>query len=246
MCGVLILVAPLEPRSRRDGAPRAGESGHDCSPALGARVERIKALRVVRRAERPRRRGDSPLVSKRANGDRRSGVVEYAGHRDPRFVRRHRGGLLDEAQHRLLARWAAQCAEHVVPLSAAAHEQDERPMRAIAIAHAWARGEATVSEARAAASAAHAAARDASDAVARDVARAAGHAAATAHMADHGLGAAMYAIKAVQRAAPPEEATVAGERECRWQRQQLPDAIRDLVLSDEDLRNERLGRVFIC
>lgn len=173
-------------------------------------------------------------------------VTPYAGNRDPRFVAVHRGGLLDVATHRLLASWAADCAEHVLPLFEEKYPEDERPRRAIETARAWSRGEVTVGEARQAAYAAHAAAREASDAAAREVARAAGHAVATAHMADHELGAAAYAIKAVRLASPGPDAMAAGEGECRRQRERLPEAIRELVLSDEERRNERIWSVFTC
>jgi hypothetical protein len=126
------------------------------------------------------------------------------------------------------------------------YPEDDRPRRAIETARAWSRGEATVGEAREAAFAAHAAARSAPDPAAREVARAAGHAVATAHMADHELGAAAYAIKAVRLASPGPDAIAAGERECRWQREQLPESIRELVLSDEEQRNKKLWSVFSC
>jgi len=171
-------------------------------------------------------------------------MKEYTGSRDRRFVTIRRGGLLDEATHRLLASWAADCAEHVLPLFTSAYPDDDRPLLAIETARAWSRGEATVGEAREAAYAAHAAARSVSDAAAREVARAAGHAVATAHMADHELGAAAYAIKAVRLAAPPEQAVQAGEREREWQRGRLPDQIRELVLSDQELRNKKLWSLF--
>ncbi len=171
-------------------------------------------------------------------------MKKYTGRRDPRFVAVHRGGLLDVACHRLLARWAADCAEHVLPLFLAHHPDDDRPARAIATARAWSRGEVTVGAAREAAFAAHAAARAASDPAARAVARAAGHAVATAHMADHELGAAAYAILAVRAAAPKADVLAAGVRECRWQRDQLPGMIRALVLSDEERRNKKLWSVF--
>ena len=93
---------------------------------------------------------------------------------------------------------------------------------------------------------AHAAARGASDPAAREAARAAGHAVATAHMADHELGAAAYAIKAVRLASTASDRLTAGERECRWQREKLPEAIRALVLSDEEQRNKKLWFVFTC
>lgn len=173
-------------------------------------------------------------------------ISPYAGRRDPRFVAIHRGGLLDEATHRLLAAWAADCAEHVLPLFAARYPDDDRPARAIRTARAWSRDEATVTEAREAAFAAHAAAREAADPAAREVARASGHAVATAHMADHELGAPFYAIRAVRLAAPTSEALEAGKRECRWQRDRLPEAIRELVLSDQELRAAKFQSAFDC
>jgi hypothetical protein len=173
-------------------------------------------------------------------------MIEYTGRRDPRFVAVHRGGSLDVSSHRLLASWAADCAEHVLPLFTAKYPEDDRPHRAIETARAWSRGEASVGEAREAASAAHAAARSASDAAAREVARAAGHAVATAHMADHELGAAAYAIRAVRLASPESVAMTAGESECRWQREHLPEAVRELVLSDEESRNKKMWSVFAC
>ena len=64
-----------------------------------------------------------------------------------------------------------------------------------------------------------------------EAARAAGHAVATAHMADHSLGAAAYAVRAVKLAAPAEAAQAAGDHEHRWQREHLPQAVRGLVVS---------------
>ena len=60
----------------------------------------------------------------------------------------HRGGLLDETTHRLLASWAADCAEHVLPLFTTKYPEDDRPARAIEAARAWSHGKATVGEAR--------------------------------------------------------------------------------------------------
>jgi len=81
---------------------------------------------------------------------------------------------------------------------------------------------------------------------AREAAYAAGQAAAVAHVADHGLGAAAYAIRAVRAAAPKAEQLEAGRRECRWQRAQLPDDIRELVLDDQRNRNKYCWFVFDC
>jgi hypothetical protein len=79
---------------------------------------------------------------------------------------------------------------------------------------------------------------------ARHAAFAAGQAAVVAHVAAHELGAAAYAIKAVRAAAPDGEGAAAGRSECRWQRAQLPEPIRELVLDDQRLRNELCWSVF--
>lgn len=165
--------------------------------------------------------------------------------RDPRFITIRRGGTLIDADHRLLALWAAQCAEHVLHLFEAARPADPRPRFAIEQARAWARGEVKMTQARAAGGHAMAAARDLTGAP-RFAAYAAGQAAVVAHVAAHELGAAAYAIKAARAAAPEGEGERAGRDECRWQRDQLPDAIRDLVLDDQRLRNEICWSVFDC
>jgi hypothetical protein len=169
--------------------------------------------------------------------------------RDPRFITLRRGGTLTDSDHHLLAAWAAACAEHVLPLFESAKPADSRPRHAIEQARAWARGEIPMSQARTAAGHAMAAARDLRGA-ARHAAYAAGQAAAVAHVAAHELGAAAYAIKAARAAAPegaPDgEGERTGRRECRWQRDQLPEAIRALVLDDQRLRNDICWSVFDC
>ena len=144
--------------------------------------------------------------------------------RDPRLITIRRGGTLTDADHQLLALWAAACAEHVLHHFELARPADPRPRHAIAQARAWARGEVSMSEARAAGGHAMAAARDL-----RGAAR---HAA--------------YAIKAMQAAAPKDERERMGRLECAWQRAQLPEAIRDLVLDDQRLRNPICWFVFDC
>ena len=165
--------------------------------------------------------------------------------RDPRFITMRRGGTLQDADHHLLAIWAADCAQHVLHLFEDMQPRDDRPHRAIELARAWARGEITMTQARMAAGHAMAAARAMSGA-ARNAAYAAGQAAAVAHVAAHELGAAAYAIKAAREAADKSERDEAGRLECQWQRAQLPSEIRDLVLDDQKLRNEICWSVFDC
>ncbi|ADU05595.1 MULTISPECIES: putative immunity protein [Micromonospora] len=165
--------------------------------------------------------------------------------RDPRFTTIRRGGTLTDEHHHLLALWAATCAEHVLGLFEAVRPDDSRPREAIEHARAWVRGEVRMMEARAAGGHAMGAARDLRGA-ARNAAYAAGQAAVVAHVAAHELGAAAYAIKAVRAAAPAGLGEAAGRDECRWQRDQLPAEIRDLVLDDQRLRNDICWSVFDC
>jgi hypothetical protein len=165
--------------------------------------------------------------------------------RDPRFVTIRRGGTLTDADHRLLALWAASCAEHVLGLFESVRPEDPRPRQAIEAARAWVRSEIPMMQARAAGGSAMGAARDLRGA-ARHAAYAAGQAGAVAHVAAHELGAAAYAIKAVRAAAPEGQDDAAGRLECQWQRDQLPEAIRELVLDDQRLRNDICWSVFGC
>ncbi len=165
--------------------------------------------------------------------------------RDPRFITVRRGGSLQDDDHRLLAVWAADCAQHVLHHFEQARPGDERPRRAIDLGRAWARDEIPWAEARTAAGHANAAARDLRGA-ARHAAYAAGQAAAVGHVAAHELGAAAYAIRAARAAAPDVEGDEAGRLECLWQRAQLPGEIRELVLDDQRLRNAICWFAFDC
>jgi hypothetical protein len=165
--------------------------------------------------------------------------------RDPRFITIRRGGTLTDDNHRLLALWAADCAEHVLHRFESVAPSDPRPRLAIDQIRAWTRGEIKMSESRAAGGHAMAAARPLRGAP-RFAAYAAGQAAVVAHVAAHELGAAAYAIRAVKATLPAEDGENAGRLECRWQRGQLPDEIRELVLDDQRLRNEICWSVFDC
>ena len=165
--------------------------------------------------------------------------------RDPRFITLRRGGTLTDADHRLLALWAAACAEHVLHHFEAVQPSDLRPRQALEQIRAWTRGEVKMMASRAAGGRAMSAARELRGA-ARHAAYAAGQAAVTAHVAAHELGAAAYAIKAAHAAAPEGEGERSGLLECRWQREQLPDEIQGLVLDDQRLRNDLCWSVFDC
>ena len=129
-----------------------------------------------------------------------------------------------------LALWAADSAAHVLSLFEEKHAKDDRPRKAIEAVNAWTRGELSVSQARAAAFAAHAAARDCGDAAGRAAARSAGHAAATAHLAGHARYAAAYAVTASRASDPAHpDAAVATERD--WQFRRLPKHLRAVAVA---------------
>jgi hypothetical protein len=133
---------------------------------------------------------------------------------------------LGEQDHRSLMLWAADCAERMLRYFEENYPEDDRPRKALEAGRAWAQGELSMSQARAAAFGAHAAAREANQAAARAAARAAGHAAATAHVAGHARHAAAYAVKAAAAGAIPNDAGAAAATERAWQRRRLPKILR--------------------
>ena len=161
--------------------------------------------------------------------------------RDPRLITVRRGGTLSDSSHRLLALWGAECAAHVLHLFAAQQPSDSRPHEAIEAARAWAHGRMPMMDARARGGHAMGAARPLRGS-ARYAAYAAGQAACIGHLAEHALGAAAYAIRAVQAANP--DLGGAGRAERDWQRDRLPAEIRALVLEDQARRNAICWFVF--
>lgn len=148
--------------------------------------------------------------------------------RDKRFVAIHRGGPLSKEHHRQLIKWARECAEHVWPLLG--KQIDQRLTNALSVAKEWEMGNVTVGEARKASVEAIAVANESGNQTTIFVARSVGHAVATAHMADHSLGAADYALKAIKSLGKSIE------EERVWQDKQLPMEIKELVLSARKYR----------
>lgn len=151
--------------------------------------------------------------------------------RDRRFVAEHRDGPLRKEQHRQLMEWACECAEHVLPLFG--KEVDVRLKNAIEIARDWMKGNASVGEARNASLGAISVANEVSGPTSIAVARSVGHAVATAHMADHSIGAALYALKAVKSSGDSVDA----ERD--WQNERLSSEIRELILTARTKKESR-------
>ena len=166
--------------------------------------------------------------------------------RDKRFITVRRGGILSDEDHHLLAIWAAQCAQHVLHYFEEARPDDERPRRAIESTQAWVDGKITMKQARFAAGASQDAAREVKEVseAAKLAALSAGQASVVAHVAAHELGAAAYAIRAAMAASSESKKEMLRRQECQWQRDRLPERIRDLVIDDERLRNDICWFVF--
>lgn len=129
---------------------------------------------------------------------------------------------ISEEDRTKIGLWAADCAEHVLPLFEAQAPSDPRPRQAIEDFRAFSRGQMCKGQLRAAFSAAYAAAREVGDPCAAAAARAAGlvagspymHAQITLDQAKHVLGPAMYAARARELAAGNN--SDAGDEEIRW------------------------------
>lgn len=130
---------------------------------------------------------------------------------------------LTEADRRLVAEWAATCAEHVLPLFEAEAPGDDRPRDAIARARAFSRGELDAAGEIRRRFVAGRAAHAASSVGAVSAARAAAQAAGVAHMGAHALGAAAYAARAAGAAAEDRSAAITAE--LLWQSGRLSDEV---------------------
>ena len=157
--------------------------------------------------------------------------------RDKRFVAEHRGGPLTRDQHKQLILWACKCVENVLPLIS--NKVDERLTNAIQIAKEWTKDNTSVGDARNASIDAVRVANELTNPIEIAVARSVGHAVATAHMADHSLRAAEYALKAIKLAG------ISIDNERNLQNKLLSPAIIDLVLSARNINTENTNKMGI-
>jgi len=118
---------------------------------------------------------------------------------------------LTEADRRVVAGWAADCAERVLAAFEAESPTDGRPRDAVARARAFARGELGAAEEIRRRFVAGRAASEVKTPAAIAAARAAAQASAVAHMGAHALGAAAYAAKAAALLAPDHPEALAAE-----------------------------------
>jgi hypothetical protein len=135
--------------------------------------------------------------------------------------------LVDKTDHKILAAWAIDCAERVMPYFEAQRPQDPRPRNALETLQTWIdTGVFKMAVIRKASLDSHAAAREVGgDNAARSAARAAGQAVATAHVPTHAIGGAIYGLQAIHRATDPAEADAAVAKERDWQYHHLLELI---------------------
>lgn len=130
---------------------------------------------------------------------------------------------LGQDERRLVAAWAADCAEHVLHWFEAEAPGDSRPRNAIERTRVFARGEANIADEIRNRFGDGGAARDVGPAAAA-AARSAGQASAVSHMGAHALGAAAYAAKAAGLAAPDRPQAIGDE--IRWQLDRMSGSVR--------------------
>jgi len=138
---------------------------------------------------------------------------------------------MSQEDRRLLAAWAADCAERVLAIFEDSSPEDQRPRAAIDGARAWVRDEIPVEAARALALEAHEAARTVADRAARSAARAAGQACDAAQMGGHARHAAAYAVAAIMQSEPNDPGLTTAELD--WQRSRLTGRCPALAYPDE-------------
>ena len=121
---------------------------------------------------------------------------------------------------KVMALWAAECAERVLPYFEKKYPRDDRPGKAIDALREWIKtGEFHMKTIRGASLAAHAAAKGRKEQDAAFAAHSAGQAVATAHVATHALGAALYGIRAVAAHSGDTDDGMVTERS--WQLERL-------------------------
>ncbi|MDR1616725.1 MAG: hypothetical protein LBR98_06910 [Syntrophomonadaceae bacterium] len=143
--------------------------------------------------------------------------------RDKKWVAEHRGGNLKIEQHKELMRWALDCLNHLLPLLK--NGINEKIKNAINIGNKWADGSVKTGDAMKASREIIKFVRTLDDRLEIAISRAAGHAVATAHAADHSMGPVIYGLKAAEIAGRSKDL------ELDWQLHNIPNDIKELVLT---------------
>jgi hypothetical protein len=150
--------------------------------------------------------------------------------RDKIWVLEHRGGLLKIEQQKQLMKWAIDCVNHLLLLLN--NNINEKIINAINIGNNWIIGKAKTGDAINCSREIIKYVKTLNNKIEIAITRAAGHAVATAHMADHSMGPVFYGKKAIK---------ISGgnmETEISWQIEHIPKDIKELVLLG--LKNKKI------
>jgi hypothetical protein len=150
--------------------------------------------------------------------------------RDNKWILEHRGGSLNKDQQKQLMKWAINCVKHLLPLLN--NNINEKITDAINIGNEWINEKAKTIEAMNKSREINKYVNTLNNELEIAITRAAGHAVASAHMADHSLGTVYYGLKAVKITGGSVES------EINWQINHIPDDIKELVL--EGLKNKKI------
>lgn len=135
--------------------------------------------------------------------------------------------LNDNADQVILAKWAINCAKHILPLATNENVDLSIIKDGFKINELWQVGKATVHEVRKAGFKIHTVARECETSVGKNAIRTAGQAVAVGHMREHAMVCADYAIKTIGLAFPDDLNRIKKERE--WQL----EALRQEILNNE-------------
>jgi hypothetical protein len=150
--------------------------------------------------------------------------------RDKNWILEHRGGNLKIEQQKQLMKWALDCVKHLLPLLN--NNINEKIIEALNIGNNWINGSAKTGDAIKISREIIKYIKTLDNKLEILITRAAGHAVATAHMADHSMGPVYYGIKAIKIV----EGSI--EKELEWQIKNIPNGLKEKIL--EGLKNKKI------
>jgi hypothetical protein len=150
--------------------------------------------------------------------------------RDKKWILEHRGGYLNKEQQKQLMKWAINCVNHLLPLLNS--NINEKIIDAINIGNNWIIEKAKTIDAINKSREIIKYVKTLNNELEIAITRAADHAVATAHMADHSMGTISYGLKAIKITGGSMES------EINWQIKYIPNEIKELVL--EGLKDKKI------
>jgi hypothetical protein len=153
--------------------------------------------------------------------------------RDKKWILEHRGGYLSDEQHKQLMKWAINCLNHLLPLLPLLKNNiNEKIQDAISIGNNWILGKAKTIDAINKSREIIKYIKTLNNELEIAITRAACHALASAHMADHSIRTVFYGLKAIKFSGGSMES------EINWQIENIPNNVKNIVM--EGLKNKKI------